>query len=359
VRDYNSKNWINEQLKASHTFHWTPDECDWKPTTWVQQEPKIFESLIRQLKIMTNFYRIKYEQHNRTKNSKRGGVTTTTNPGCKIILLERDLQNRIAPVLTEEDRRTERCRREKSPAGYSPVAKTGWQKLNIGALKRTRNSDHDPPTGAPARTGNRDMAWAREFCGNQTPVADRVPAAESSSERRANTRTQFRFVFWVIYGFCMWRVQVWVYFYIHDLNPNLTCGFCIWQVWVQVYFCIHDLNLNPTRAKPGLGAGFVFHPRVHPDPKKSEIRKKPEKTWNLKETQKKLETQKNPEEIWKKTERNPFTKPDGHPNPTRNLTGSSSGVKFHPRVQVQVINLIWLHFFLDQIFGRPTQSQVV
>jgi hypothetical protein len=67
-----------------------------------------------------------------------------------------------------------------------------------------------------------------------------------------------------------------------------------------VYFCIHDLNLNPTRAKPGLGAGFVFHPRVHPDPKKSEIQKKPEKNPKPERNPKKLETQKKPGRNMKK-----------------------------------------------------------
>jgi hypothetical protein len=35
---------------------------------------------------------------------------------------------------------------------------------------------------------------------------------------------------------------------------------------------------------------------------------------------------------WLKT----IYKPDGHPNPTRNPTGSGSGLKFHPWVRVRV-----------------------
>jgi hypothetical protein len=61
-------------------------------------------------------------------------------------------------------------------------------------------------------------------------------------------------------------------------------------VWVRVTrgFCTRDPN--PTRAELGLGAGFVFHPRVHLKPEtppKIERNLKPEKIRNLKETRKK------------------------------------------------------------------------
>jgi hypothetical protein len=59
---------------------------------------------------------------------------------------------------------------------------------------------------------------------------------------------------------------------------------------VRVHFCTHDPNPNLTDAEPGLGADFVFHPRVHP---KLERNPKPEE---------KLKTQKKPE---KTPERNP------------------------------------------------------
>jgi hypothetical protein len=39
-------------------------------------------------------------------------------------------------------------------------------------------------------------------------------------------------------------------------------------VRVQVHFCTCDPNTNPTHAELGLGAGFVFHPQVHPKFKK-------------------------------------------------------------------------------------------
>jgi hypothetical protein len=70
-------------------------------------------------------------------------------------------------------------------------------------------------------------------------------------------------------------------------------------------FCTCDLN--PTHAEPGLGAGFVFHPRVHSKLKKT-------KTRNLKESRKTLKKTQNPKETRKKSERNSFTKP--HPNLT-------------------------------------------
>jgi hypothetical protein len=55
-------------------------------------------------------------------------------------------------------------------------------------------------------------------------------------------------------------------------------------VQVQVYFCNCDQNPNLTCAELGLGAGFIFHPQVHPkkkskrNPKKLKIQKKLEKT---------------------------------------------------------------------------------
>jgi hypothetical protein len=39
----------------------------------------------------------------------------------------------------------------------------------------------------------------------------------------------------------------------------------------------------------------------------------------------------NPKGIWKKT-KNPFIKPDGHPNSTQNPTDLVSGVKFHLQI---------------------------
>jgi hypothetical protein len=57
--------------------------------------------------------------------------------------------------------------------------------------------------------------------------------------------------------------------------------------------------------------------------KNPKTRKKPEKTWNLKKNFK-------PKRNLKTTERNLFTKPDGHPNPIWNPMGS--GAKFHPQV---------------------------
>jgi hypothetical protein len=57
----------------------------------------------------------------------------------------------------------------------------------------------------------------------------------------------------------------------------------------------------------------------HPKPIKPETRRR--KIRNQKKTR-------NP----KKIEKNSFTKYDGHPNPTRNPTGSDSGAKFHPWV---------------------------
>jgi hypothetical protein len=72
-----------------------------------------------------------------------------------------------------------------------------------------------------------------------------------------------------------------------------------------------------------LGAGFIFHPWVHP---------KPEKTRKSKETHKNLKPENLPKKL--KTQKNSFTKPDEHPNPTQNPMGSDSGAKFHPQVRV-------------------------
>jgi outer membrane biosynthesis protein TonB len=100
-----------------------------------------------------------------------------------------------------------------------------------------------------------------------------------------------------------------------------------------VHFCTRDPNLNPTRAEPGLGAGFIFAPETQKKPgtqkkpkKKPKTRKKPKKT------QKNLKPEKPPKETRKNTERNPITKPNRHP------TDSGSGAKFHLRVRVQVSN---------------------
>jgi hypothetical protein len=77
------------------------------------------------------------------------------------------------------------------------------------------------------------------------------------------------------------------------------------------------------------------------NPKKPETRKKPEKT----------KRNSKPERNLNPFKRNPFTKPDGHLNSNRNLTGSGSRAKFHPRVWVP--NSSRLHFFAGRIFGRP------
>jgi hypothetical protein len=113
-----------------------------------------------------------------------------------------------------------------------------------------------------------------------------------------------------------------------------------------MYFYTHDLNLNPTRVEPSLDAGFIFHLRMHV---KLEKKLKPKKILKNPETQKKPEKNSKPERNPKKSERNIFTKPDGHPNLTRNPTGLGSGAKFHPRVRVS--NSIRLHFFTGLFFG--------
>jgi hypothetical protein len=60
-----------------------------------------------------------------------------------------------------------------------------------------------------------------------------------------------------------------------------------------------------------------------------------------------------PEGIWKKT-KNPFIKPDGHPNSTQNPTDLVSGVKFHLQIQVQMLNSI-LTIFFQMIQTRPAR----
>jgi hypothetical protein len=80
-------------------------------------------------------------------------------------------------------------------------------------------------------------------------------------------------------------------------------------VRVQVHFYTRDLNLSPIHTEPSLGAGFIFHPRVHPKPER-----------NLK---KKTQNPKTPE-------RNIFTKPDGHLNLTKNPMSSHD--KFNPTI---------------------------
>jgi hypothetical protein len=104
-----------------------------------------------------------------------------------------------------------------------------------------------------------------------------------------------------------------------------------------MYFCTCDLNL--TCAEPGLNADFVFYLQVHPKPEKNP------------ETQKNPRKNSKPKRNKKTPERNPFTKPDGHPNLTQNRTSSVSGAKFHLRVQVS--NSTRLYFFTDQVFDQP------
>jgi hypothetical protein len=90
------------------------------------------------------------------------------------------------------------------------------------------------------------------------------------------------------------------------------------------------------------------------------------KNWNTKETRDKTrnpkktpkpgkKTQKNlkPESNPKTPKRNPFIKPDEHPNLTQNPTGSGLDAKFYPRVRVRVSNSTWLHFFTGRVFCRP------
>jgi hypothetical protein len=78
------------------------------------------------------------------------------------------------------------------------------------------------------------------------------------------------------------------YFLGMAVRVRVTRGFCTRRVRVRVHFCTRDPNL--TRAEPGLGAGFIFHPRVHlkpENPPKIERNLKPEKIRNLEETRKK------------------------------------------------------------------------
>jgi hypothetical protein len=60
-----------------------------------------------------------------------------------------------------------------------------------------------------------------------------------------------------------------------------------------MHFCTRDPNL--TRAEPGLGVGFIFHPQVHPNPKKTRTPKETQKN------PKKFETRKKPEKNLKET----------------------------------------------------------
>jgi hypothetical protein len=105
------------------------------------------------------------------------------------------------------------------------------------------------------------------------------------------------------------------------------------RVWVHFY--TRNSNLNLIRVKSGLGVGFIFHLWVQSKHKKTETPKDPKLKRNKKiETRHKPETPpKNP----KNPERNQFTKPDGHLNPTRNPM--DSGAKFYPWVQIHVSNL--------------------
>jgi hypothetical protein len=67
-------------------------------------------------------------------------------------------------------------------------------------------------------------------------------------------------------------------------------------VQVQVHFCTRDPN--PTHAKLGLDAGFIFHPWVHPkQEKKPETRKKPEARKKPENPLKKLKTPKTPKNL--------------------------------------------------------------
>jgi hypothetical protein len=89
----------------------------------------------------------------------------------------------------------------------------------------------------------------------------------------------------------------------------VTRGFCTRRVRARVHFCTRDLNLNPTRAEPDLGAGFIFHPWVHPKPEKNrnlkETRKKTRKKQKNPRNPKKLEKTQNPKQTQKIPERNP------------------------------------------------------
>jgi hypothetical protein len=74
---------------------------------------------------------------------------------------------------------------------------------------------------------------------------------------------------------------------------------------------------------------------------KSKKKHEPQKTPKPERNPKNLKKNSKPERNPKKSKRNPFTKSDGHPNPIRNPTGSSSGAKFNLTI-----------FFIDRVFGR-------
>jgi hypothetical protein len=88
------------------------------------------------------------------------------------------------------------------------------------------------------------------------------------------------------------------------------------------------LHPNPTRAEPGMGAGFIFHPQVYLKPERN----------------KKTETRKKSE--------NPRKKPEKPPKAThlQNPTGTRTRPKTR---QVRVSNSTRLHFFTGRVFGRP------
>jgi hypothetical protein len=91
----------------------------------------------------------------------------------------------------------------------------------------------------------------------------------------------------------------------------------------SVYFCTRDPN--PTYAESGLGAGFIFHPWVHPKPERNP---KPEK--NLK----KLKTREKPDPPPPKSiyKTQPASEPDPKSDGFRcqiSPTSLDSGVKFN------------------------------
>jgi hypothetical protein len=103
------------------------------------------------------------------------------------------------------------------------------------------------------------------------------------------------------------------------LSFGSPAGFKPDRCGVWVYFCTCDPN--PTHIESGLGANFIFHPRVHPKKKNLKPKrklKKPPKNSKLKKPE--------------PPERNSFTKPDEHPNPIRNPTDSTLSVKLNPTI---------------------------
>jgi hypothetical protein len=99
-------------------------------------------------------------------------------------------------------------------------------------------------------------------------------------------------------------------------------------VRVRVHFCTRDPN--PTRAELGLGAGFVFHLRVHPKPEKN---LKPERNLKNLKPKKNSKPERNSKEIH-----------------LQNPTGTRTRLETR---RVRVSNSTRLHFFAGRIFGRP------